>query len=162
METKELKIQIPDGYQIDEVNSTLELIKFKPIEKATYENISKELFKEGGFFFTSRGTFFSLNMNGDESSEFNNCTSEEQAKKVLAINKLLNVAKYLNKGWKPNWENRTEDKWYIEESEGQPIYTDNTVLYNCRICYFKSEELAEQAIKILGKETIKLALSTDY
>ena len=29
METKELKIQVPKGYEIDKENSTFELIKFK-------------------------------------------------------------------------------------------------------------------------------------
>ena len=32
METKELKIQVPDGYEIDKENSTFECIKFKPIK----------------------------------------------------------------------------------------------------------------------------------
>lgn len=33
METKEIKIQVPEGYEIDKENSTFELIGFKPIEK---------------------------------------------------------------------------------------------------------------------------------
>lgn len=30
METKEIKINIPEGYEIDKENSTFECIKFKP------------------------------------------------------------------------------------------------------------------------------------
>ena len=33
METKELKIQAPEGYEIDRENSTFEYIKFKLIKK---------------------------------------------------------------------------------------------------------------------------------
>lgn len=33
MEQKEIKINIPEGYEIDKENSTFECIKFKPIEK---------------------------------------------------------------------------------------------------------------------------------
>ena len=33
METKEIKINVPDGYEIDKENSTFECIKFKPIVK---------------------------------------------------------------------------------------------------------------------------------
>lgn len=33
METKEIKINVPDGYEIDKKNSTFECIKFKPIAK---------------------------------------------------------------------------------------------------------------------------------
>lgn len=40
METKELKIQVPKGYEIDKENSTFELIKFKPIKKyITYKDV---------------------------------------------------------------------------------------------------------------------------
>ena len=48
METKELKIQIPEGYEIDKENSTFECIKFKSIKKdITYENICNNLLKSG-------------------------------------------------------------------------------------------------------------------
>ena len=33
METKEMKIQVPEGYEIDRKNSTFEKIVFKKIEK---------------------------------------------------------------------------------------------------------------------------------
>lgn len=33
METKELKVQVPEGYEIDKENSTFEHIRFKPIKK---------------------------------------------------------------------------------------------------------------------------------
>lgn len=33
METKEFKVNIPDGYAIDEENSTFECVKFKPVNK---------------------------------------------------------------------------------------------------------------------------------
>lgn len=36
MDTKEVKIQVPDGYEIDKENSTFECVKFKPIKKRYY------------------------------------------------------------------------------------------------------------------------------
>lgn len=78
------------------------------------------------------------------------------------MNKLMNVAKYLNDGWEPNWLG-TEIKW--------EIFVDinyNTIQYisaapYCRMSiYFKTQELAEQAVEILGENVIRLALSTDY
>lgn len=36
METKEIKINIPEGYEIDKENSTLEYIKFKPKSSKKY------------------------------------------------------------------------------------------------------------------------------
>lgn len=39
---KEVKIQVPEGYEIDEKNSTFECIKFKPIKKVeTYDESLK-------------------------------------------------------------------------------------------------------------------------
>ena len=57
METKELKIQAPEGYEIDRENSTFDCIKFKPIKKyITYKDICDTLFaKEWGFFISSNG-----------------------------------------------------------------------------------------------------------
>ena len=56
METKELKIQVPDGYEIDKENSTFELIKFKPIKKyITYKDICKYIFNWRYYYIDSCG-----------------------------------------------------------------------------------------------------------
>lgn len=44
METKEIKINIPRGYEIDKENSTFECIKFKPSKKyITYKDICAKI-----------------------------------------------------------------------------------------------------------------------
>lgn len=156
---KEIKITVPEGYEIDEENSTFECIKFK--KQLTYNNIVKELFKKNCFFVTYDGTVGYLNDIGVAQNHPNNCTSKRQAEKLLAINKLMNVAKYLNDGWEPDWENVTSNKYLID------IYHNKLGVWavnarNCASVHFKTEKLAEQAIEILGEETIKLALCTDY
>lgn len=58
METKEVKIQIPEGYEIDKENSTFECIKFKSIKKnITYEDVCNKLFSKDkvGFYITESG-----------------------------------------------------------------------------------------------------------
>lgn len=156
METKEFKIQVPEGYEIDKENSTFERIKFKPIKKAmTYDDVARELFKDKNRYITT----FSCLKGGKDVT----CTSSRQAEKLIAINKLMNVAKYLNGDWKPNWEEADEKKYFIYIC---PIdcYTSvkSATIHMSDIVYFKSEELAKQAIKILGEQTIKTALSTDW
>lgn len=89
-----------------------------------------------------------------------NATSKKQLEKLGAINKLLNVAKYLNGDWKPDW-NKVEPKWHLSIKEGV-ITTFHLFYDNSSIVYFRTEELARQAVQILGEETIRLALSTDY
>lgn len=160
---KEIKITPPEGYEIDQENSTFECIKFKP-KRLTYEKIAKELFETKETFWPTSYGEVSYNSCGVQEAyrDLTNCTSEKQAHKLLAINKLMNVAKYLNAGWKPDW-NTTEPKYYIEIGvEYDTIETDSCTSYNSRICYFNSRELAEQAIEILGEDTIRLALSTDW
>ena len=52
MDIKEVKIQVPDGYEIDKENSTFECVKFKPIKKdITYDDICNNLFSEKTMVF---------------------------------------------------------------------------------------------------------------
>lgn len=164
METKEVKIQVPEGYEIDKENSTFDCIKFKPIKKVvTYEDVAKELFKDKKGYYTDKfGGILSAVLYDSQYLDINNCTSEKQAKKLLAINKLMNVAKYLNGEWRPNWK-ETDRKYYIKYSDiNNEIYVDYSQTIHSIVAYFESEELAKQAIEILGEETIRLALSTDW
>lgn len=165
METKEVKIQVPEGYEIDKESSTSELIKFKPIKKvSTYEDVAMKLFFGKSFFFITTCSDIEISnvKSKDSALEPNNCTSCNQARKLLAINKLMNVAKYLNGDWKPNWNNSKEEKWFLKIDECNNVCTGD-VEYTC-LCnvFFKSCGLAKQAIEILGEETIKTALSTDW
>lgn len=155
----EIKINVPEGMEAYLENNT---IKFRPIEKKlTYDNIAKELFKDKKTYYTDAFCNIKVINNADINyKDINNCTSEKQLKKLLAINKLMNVAKYLNGDWQPDWNNHKEPKYYICISK----YTGEYIAYcdNTSFVYFKTEELAKQAIDILGKETIKLALCTDW
>lgn len=75
----------------------------------------------------------------------------------------MNVAKYLNKDWQPNWDNYEESKYYLRwNPANNELEVNKALIVYSDIVYFKSEELAQQAIDILGKETIKLALCTDW
>lgn len=160
----EIKIVIPEGYEIDRENSTFECIKLKPIKRIlSYDDIVKELFfyKEAAFIdgigHISKGVIPERYFK-DET----NCTSEKQAKRLLAINKLMNIAKFLNDGWIPEW-NTNELKWYIAYNSRIKLFMFlNTLEEKQEIVYFKTDELAEQAFDILGKEEMELIFSTDW
>lgn len=160
-EEKEIKIEIPEGYEIDKENSTFECIKLKK-KKLTYEDISKALFKEKEIFYIDNiGKVSYYFCSEEQCIDSNNCTSKKQAEKLLAINKLMNVAKYLNEGWTPDWNMDTQNKYYFYLTDAA-IYVSIVTTMNVGIICFKTQELAEKAIEILGEETIRLALSTDY
>ena len=98
MDTKELKIQVPDGYEIDNENSTFECIKFKPVKRhITYNDICYILFKDkNNFFITTNGNIADYTLDWDSAIDKNNATNKEQLEKLLAANQLLNIATYYN------------------------------------------------------------------
>ena len=96
METKELKIQVPEGYEIDKENSTFECIKFKQIKDTTYENICSNLFKSGYYINNSGKIVCVSDFNEDVKKDKNNATNKKQLKRILALNQLLNIAEYYN------------------------------------------------------------------
>lgn len=155
---KEIKIVPPEGYIVDAENSTFECIKFKP-KTVDYETVARELFlNKKKAYIPSSIKNASIGVNQYNYINSTNCTSKEQAKKLTAFNQLINVAKYLNKDWKPNFNDSTEAKYIILYRENE-IIADCWYVNNFGIPYFKTKALAEQAIEILGEETIKLALS---
>lgn len=97
METKELKIQVPEGYEIDKENSTFERIRFKPIKKdITYDNVCDSIF-ESGYYIGNRGEITRVNAFIDNARvDKNNATTKKQLEKLLALNQLLNIAEYYN------------------------------------------------------------------
>lgn len=98
MDTKEVKIQVLDGYEIDKENSTFECIKFKPVKRhITYNDICYILFNDkNNFFITTNGNIAYDTFSWDYSIEKNNATNKEQLEKLLATNQLLNIATYYN------------------------------------------------------------------
>ena len=97
MKTKEVKIQVPEGYEIDKENSTFEYIKFKPIKKnITYEEICEKLFKDSYHFIDGGGL---INLYTGQKYKFNknNASNHQQLKRILALNQLLNIAEYYNR-----------------------------------------------------------------
>jgi len=159
---KEQIIQLPDNFEVKEIKDG-KIILVEKKKKLTYGDIAKELFaNKRAFYITVYGiTKSSICESFVEDS--NNCTSRKQAEKLLAINKLMNVAKYLNDGWQPDWNNEKEDKYFIAYNYAiNEIQTDADLVFQNSYIYFKSEELAQQAVNILGEEIIRLALCTDY
>ena len=152
MGTKEMKIQVPEGYEIDKENSTFERIKFKPIKKAiTYDDVINELFKGNDRYIYS---FIYNNFGSDVA-----CTSSKQVEKLLAMNKLMNVAKYFNMKSEP----KKGDRYYCYLRYGvlNSTFTDKDVV-DFGVVYFNNKEDLEKAEQILGEQTIKTALSTDW
>lgn len=126
----------------------------KPKE-LTYKKVAKKLFKKSVVYAVDLwGEIQKWKDAGDKYIEPNNSVSENQCKQLLALNKLFNVAYYLNEGWEPDWNNDHMEKHIIKFSnETICISYTNWSDYGCP--YFKTKELAQKAIAILGEKSIK-------
>lgn len=98
METKEFKIQIPEGYEIDKENSTFECIKLKLIKKnITYGDICEYLFKDKDSFYITNSGGVNNYLSVCSAMDKNNATNRKQPERILALNQLLNIAEYYNR-----------------------------------------------------------------
>ena len=98
MDTKEVKIQVPDGYEIDKENSTFECIKFKLAKKyITYKDVCNKLFKNfQGYLISGYGQIEYFSYESDK-FEPNSATNRKQLDRLLALNQLLNITEYYNR-----------------------------------------------------------------
>lgn len=90
----------------------------------------------------------------------NNCTTEAQAKRLLAFNKMMNIAKYLNGDWKPDFDGEHEN-WHIGK-EGDTFLAMYTKYVNKASVYFKSKDIALEAIRLMGEDSLNDLFSTDW
>lgn len=155
---KTIEFKIPDGYIFDKDNSTENIIRFKPIKKKiTYKDVKEKLFSDKEHYVEYSGTINSSKTTRYYGENIIIATSIQQIEQILALNKLMNVAKYLNGDWEPDWNNEYENKFYIFHSFGK-LNICNKGYSNFGCAVFKSRDLVFQAIEILGEKEIKKAL----
>lgn len=128
-------------------------------EPITYDDICKKLFFNKTAYWV-RGKNIEEGVIRESYNDIDNCTSVAQVKRVVAFNKLQNIAKYLNKGWKPNFC-IGDKKWGIikEEEEFSPKYIR---MINDANIYFRDKDLANEAIRLMGEESLNDLFSTDW
>ena len=161
MKENELTIEIPDGKIVDWDESKKQNKIVLKDKQLTYSDICRKLFVGYGWFFTDAEGGIHHTLGGDTYSCANNSATKHQLECILAKNQLANVAKYLNGDWKP-WHDKSiasivvlmETKTGVSPCE----IINGSCASDCGSIWFKSKDLARQAIEILGEETVKLAL----
>ena len=123
MEIKDNKliIDIPKGMELDTENSdfTKGVIMLRKKKGITYEEIVKL-----GF-----------------------CVNSEIGIKAQAIAQLINIAKFYNGDWEPDWNNRNEDKCFIYYRYTRDEYAVDADLTDvANIIYFKNDADAQAVI----------------
>lgn len=127
----------------------------------TYDDILKELYlNKTAYWACGEKAIAQRRQRSREHKDSVNCTSEAQARRMAAFNKLQNIAKYLNKGWKPKFGCGEENWAIVKDEEGLvPRYNQRT---NDGSVYFKSEDLVNEAIRLMGEESLNDLFSTDW
>ena len=140
IKNNQLTIEIPEGMEIDTENSSLAegIIKFKP-KYITYSKIVN--------------SFNSI-------TNTNVYIHSSDTKKLKAIAQLMNIARYYNGNWKPDWSNPGEYKYFIVyNSDIYKVDYNWTSIYN-RI-YFKNKKDAQSVIDNLNFRAILNAIYKD-
>ena len=124
IKNNQLTIDIPEGMEIDLENSDLAkgIVKFKK-KDITYDDILQSYATDFGGIRVP-----------------NHCID-----KILAISQLMNIAKYYNKDWKPDWNNSDKSKYYIRYNTGT-YAVDCNYTYNYGNIFFKNKKDAQAVI----------------
>ena len=167
-----VELPIPDNLQvfISEEGKTMIRKKIEGVKKPTndaeedkpitYDDILKKLYFDKITYWVNSTYISSAKARELSYNAINNCTTHAQAKRMIAFNKLMNIAKYLNDGWKPKFGGEYTN-WKIVKFEG--IYKTQTDSWSNNECvYFKNEHLANEAIRLMGEESLNDLFSTDW
>jgi hypothetical protein len=139
IKNNQLTIEIPEGMEIDTENSSLAegIVKFKKHD-ITYNDILQACPTNFG------GLRVRIH-----------CMD-----KILAISQLMNIAKYYNGDWKPNWCNTDEYKYYIIYKSNDNTYViDYSLNYIRNNIYFRNKK---DAIDIINNPNFKTILDAIY
>ncbi len=139
MENNQLTIDIPEGMEIDVENSDLVngVIKFKT-KSVTYNDVYNEL--------------------NDTNITVNTYFGNEI--KLRALIKLMNIAKYYNNDWQPNWSNSKENKYCIKfDYHKDRFYVDYNNSIGAGDVFFKN---SEDARAVINNPNFKSILNTIY
>lgn len=158
METKEIVITPPEGFEVDEENSTFQKIIFKKKKEfsSNWEEFCKKYpVKEGEYYIN---VFSQISTTVSENSR--NCfyknyiPNKKLAEAFLALMQLITIReKEYTKGWEPNWDD-INDKYEILIINNE--LTISTSSFTSHPLSFHTRELAEEFLRN-WKGLIKIA-----
>lgn len=128
----------------------------------TYDYILKELyFKKTAYWAGGKDNILEGKQYDVSYQDVFNCTTPAQAKRLRAFNKLQNIAKYLNEGWKTSHK-KDAQKWFIAKKHIEGYRAIFSYSCDCGFVFFKSQYLANEAIRLMGEESLNDLFSTDW
>lgn len=160
---EQIEFIIPDGYIKDEENTTDKKVVYKlkeqfPIAK-DWEEVCEIMFPANSkVLFSDESGWTDEQIEVHFSTNKNNLTSKQQGEKLMAINQLMTVAKYLN-GLNCFNDSNCDGETSILALDFMD--KKKIVVITSRYNYgygFRSVKRAKKAIEILGEDVVRLAL----
>ena len=148
---KSIKIDIPEGYEIDEEKSTFKNIVFKPVAQRLPKKW-EDLESLNGYYIDDFSEIVATEGVIHQCSK-NTLPTEKLAEAMLALCQLLYLRDIYNDGWVANWANGIS-KYCIEMYDGKlgvEIYSATQ-----KILAFKTEELRNEFFKNF-KDLVEIA-----
>ena len=146
MENKELKIQIPAGYEIDKEKSTFEKIVFKKVEEKTLPKRWEDLkVVSGSYIDNLHGRIMDcvdFKANYETKHVF---PTRAEAEACIALAQLCQLRDRYNDGWKPDWEDDDEQKYAIKISNNKTTVCVLTATSS--VLSFKSFNLRDEFLE---------------
>lgn len=137
IKNNQLTIDIPEGMEIDLENSDLA----KGIVKLKKKDITYDDILQVTDYVSVRVSIYYIG-------------------KILAISKLINIAKYYNGDWKPDWSNIDKYKYYITYNGSDDTYTvDYNSIYTYSNIYFKNRK---DAVAVINNPNFRDILDAVY
>ena len=140
---KELRVEVPEGYEIDKENSTFECIKFrKKKEIKTWDDLCKHgSSKNGGFFIRAYGNIDPIDIDGRLSnSERSVFLTEKEAKSARAAAMISQLMPYYGGVvTDEEWSDSDTAKYTITRYEGQSSL-DITILWYHFLAFHTEEQ----------------------
>ena len=145
METKEFKIQVPKGYEIDKEKSTFEKIVFKKVDKGLPKTWEEVGVIKGWYTYAGGSINYFSEGISTKCADRNIFPTKEEAEASLALAQLCQLRDIYNDGWKPDWKDDREKKHCIEFFKGKIQKNYYHVLK--KVLCFKTQELRDKFLE---------------
>lgn len=162
METKEIRVEVPDGGEVDEENSTFEKIVFKQIRAV---KSWADMTKTDGFFITNDARIIPIQVSVsdfDKEQERNVFLNEKYAKSALALAQISQLLPYYDTN--VDWDDSDKPKWCIVCRGNEADITDfyelrHLLAFNTEAeaeCFLKHNEQLVKDYLMIDDENVKI------
>ena len=146
METKEVKIVVPPGYEVDKENSTFECIKFKKKQEI---KTFKDLISVSGYYISNIDSEInSVNELSVDEHDYSVFLTKKQAKSALAMAHISQLMPfYGGEITDEEWENPDMDKYILERYFNEITTCTRTVYGVYSFLAFHTQEQRDEFLK---------------